>query len=323
MTDRPTDRPTEPESAHRWWKSRYDRLCGLGEYAKTNKGVEHPETTLNNNADIVWQAIQHAAQSGIGGVEPSEISRTSQESEVLKALLSQDYGKTTHNLRVQRLMGINSKQGVNYPITKETIPSEKDRSMFSCERYQFFLDADFEIGQQCCNVMKKEPANRYKRETGRVPITAMMASESRLRTQKWLKQGCNAFDAKKPMSMPMAFWTEQDVLLYIYQNKIPIASVYGEVIKENEVDGQIDMADLGLFDLGIPTLKTTGCQRTGCVFCGFGAHREKEGEGRFERLKITHPHLYEYIMKPKEEGGLNYKEIIDWINEHGDLNIKY
>lgn len=194
--------------------------------------------------------------------------------------------------------------------------------MFSCERYQFFLDAPFEIGQQCCNVMKKEPTRRYGKETGRVPITAMMASESRLRTQKWLKQGCNAFDAKKPMSMPMAFWTEQDVLLYIYQNKTPIASVYGEVVKENEVDGQLDMADLGLFDIGIPILKTTGCQRTGCVFCLFGIHREKS-PNRLERLKETHTHLYEYIMKPESEGGLGYKWKIDWVNEHGDLDIKY
>lgn len=120
----------------------------------------------------------------------------------------------------------------------------------------------------------------------------------------------------------MAFWTEQDVLLYIYQNKIPIASVYGEVIKENEVDGQLDMADLGLFDIGIPILKTTGCKRTGCVFCLFGIQREKS-PNRLERLKETHPHLYEYIMKPESEGGLGYKWKIDWVNEHGDLDIKY
>jgi hypothetical protein len=31
------------------------------------------------------------------------------------------------------------------------------------------------------------------------------------------------------------------------------------------------------------------------VFCGFGAHLEK-GEGRFVRLKRTHPKLYEYCM---------------------------
>lgn len=253
-------------------------------------------------------------------VEPSGILQTLQEHELINlALSTTDYGKVIDNAKLQLLTGIYRKNG---KATAETIPSKKDRSMFSCERYQFFLDAPFEIGQQCCNVMKKEPTRRYGKETGRVPITAMMASESRLRTQKWLKQGCNAFDAKKPMSMPMAFWTEQDVLLYIYQNKTPIASVYGEVVKENEVDGQLDMADLGLFDIGIPILKTTGCQRTGCVFCLFGIHREKS-PNRLERLKETHTHLYEYIMKPESEGGLGYKWKIDWVNEHGDLDIKY
>ena len=171
--------------------------------------------------------------------------------------------------------------------------------------------------------MKKNPSHKYQKETGRMPITAMMASESRLRTQKWLKQGCNAFDAKKPMSMPMAFWTEQDVLLYIYRNKIHLASVYGEVVKENGIPGQMDWEDYGLFELERPLLKTTGCDRTGCMFCGFGCHLEKPGEGRFERMKVTHPKQYEYIMKPWDQGGLGYKEVIDWINEHGNLHIRY
>ena len=213
----------------------------------------------------------------------------------------------------------------------ENIPSVPNRSMFSCARYQFFLDADFEISQQCCGVMKKNPVSKYHRDTGRQPITAMMASESRLRTQKWLHQGCNAFDAKKPMSMPMAFWTEQDVLLYIWKYKVPIASVYGEVVRDYEADGlmegQMTFMDLGgdweLFDVNRPTLKTTGVSRTGCMFCGFGCHREKPGEGRFERMKLTHPKQYDYIMRPKEQGGLNYKEVIDWINEHGNLHIRY
>jgi len=225
-------------------------------------------------------------------------------------------------------MGILPKSG---KATMESIPKLPDRSMYSCERYQFFLDAPFEIAQQCCGVMKKSPMNKYHRETGRQPITAMMASESRLRTQKWLHQGCNAFDAKKPMSMPMAFWTEQDVLLYIYNNKIPIASVYGEVVRDYKADGlmegQMTFRDLGgdweMLDTDRPTLKTTGCERTGCMFCGFGCHLEKPGQGRFERMKETHPKQYDYIMRPKEEGGLNYKEVIDWINEHGNLHIRY
>lgn len=195
--------------------------------------------------------------------------------------------------------------------------------MFSQEKYKFFLEAPFEISNRCCNVMKKEPFHRYAKQTGKVFMTAQMASESRLRTQKWLQNGCNGFDLKNPISNPMSFWTEQDVLLYIYQNHIPIASVYGEVVKEAEVEGQLDFEDLGIFELGRPTLRTTGCSRTGCMFCGFGCQMEPEGEGRFERLKITHPKIYDYIMRPWDEGGLGYKEVIDWINENGNLNIKY
>ena len=222
-------------------------------------------------------------------------------------------GKMLDNFRVQRLMGILPMSG---KATMENIPNEVDRSMFSCERYQFFLDAPFEISQKCCGIMKKEPFNRYHRETNKVPITAQMASESRLRTQIWLKNGCNAFQASKQMSNPMSFWTEQDVLLYIYENHIPIASVYGDVVKANEVEGQTDWSDLGIFDLDRPLLKTTGCDRTGCMFCGYGCHLEKAGEGRFERMKETHPKQYAYIMKPWDEGGLGYKEVIDWINEN-------
>lgn len=235
--------------------------------------------------------------------------------EVIKRL---PLDKAIDNYRVQRLPGILPMSG---KATVENIPSKKDRSMFSCTRYQFFLDAPFEISNKCCTVMKKEPFARYHKETSRVPFTAQMASESRLRTQVWLKHGCNAFDATKQMSNPMSFWTEQDVLLYIYQNKIPIASVYGDVIKEKEVDGQMDLEDLGLFDLGVPALKTTGCNRTGCVLCGYGAHRDKAGEGRFERLKQIHPNMYEALDHAKNSG-VTMREAIEWTNEHGNLNIR-
>lgn len=197
------------------------------------------------------------------------------------------------------------------------------RSPYNIPQWKFLLDSPFMFSHLCCNNMKKSPAKGYEKKTGRKPITAQMASESRLRTQRWLQNGCNAFNAKRKVSNPMSFWTEQDVLLYIYQNNIPIAPVYGNVVKKTEVEGQLDFEDFGIFDLGRPTLKTTGCKRTGCMFCGFGCHMEAEGEGRFERLKVTYPKIYDYIMRPWDEGGLNYKEVIDWLNEHGNLNIKY
>ena len=32
---------------------------------------------------------------------------------------------------------------------------------------------------------------------------------------------------------------------------------------------------------------------------------------------------YVYIMRPLEQGGLGYKEVVDWINEHGGFHIEY
>lgn len=200
------------------------------------------------------------------------------------------------------------------------------KTVYDYRRYKWLAGCPYFISNRCCSVMKKSPAHKYTRETGRNPITAQMASESQLRTSNWIKNGCNGFDLKIPTSNPMAFWTEQDVLLYIYTNKIPICSVYGEIVKDTEVDGQLDLEDIygkELFDLGRPLLKTTGCNRTGCMFCGFGCHLEKPGDGRFEHMKTTHPKQYDYIMRPWEQGGLGYKELIDWLNEHGNLHIRY
>ena len=58
--------------------------------------------------------------------------------------------------------------------------------------------------------------------------------------------------------------------------------------------------------------KTTGLQRTGCVFCGFGAQCEKE-PNRFQRLKQTYPKLWDYYMRSCENGGLGMREVLEYI----------
>lgn len=228
-----------------------------------------------------------------------------------------------NNLRLAIVLGMLTRNRIN-PI-QANIPS-KDRSMFSMEKYKFMLEAPFEISNKCCNVMKKAPMHEYHKRTGRNPIIATMASESRLRTQKWLQNGCNWFDTKIPTSNPMSFWTEQDVLLYIKENDIPICSVYGDVVIDyngmGQCDNQMSFADYGIFDTERPLLKTTGCKRTGCVLCGFGCHLEKEEDARFVRLKDTHPKMYALLDKI-ENNGITYRQAIDWINEHGKLNIRY
>lgn len=88
------------------------------------------------------------------------------------------------------------------------------------KRWRPLLDADFEITNKCCDVMKKRPMKKFEKET-----------------------------------------------------------------------------DKGL--------KTTGCDRTGCMFCMFGLHLEKN-PNRFERMQKTHPKQWDYIMNK-----LNGRHVID------------
>lgn len=165
-------------------------------------------------------------------------------------------------------------------------------SWFCKEKYlPLAQDTSFRISALCCDEMKKKPAKAYQKAYGTCPYLGTMTEESKVRERAWMKNGCNAFDAKVKTSQPMSFWTEQDVLHYIKDHGIEIASVYGDIMACD---------DNGCFYEPMPgmecKLKCTGCNRTGCIFCGFGVHMEK-GETRFQRLAKTHPKQYEYCMK--------------------------
>ena len=204
-------------------------------------------------------------------------------------------------------------------------------SKFEVPKYEPLLWTDFNVSAACCNVMKKNPVKQYERETGKVPILATMAEESMQREVAWLKNGCNAFDAKRPTSQPMSFWTEQDVLQYIKKYNVPSAPVYGEVeYKTNPAQRRLE--EYGVENCGSEPLCTTGCKRTGCVFCAFGA--QFDPEPRFERLKQTHPRQYDYCInggKYNENGewqpnkqGLGMGHVFDELNKiYGEGFIKY
>lgn len=152
-------------------------------------------------------------------------------------------------------------------------------------------ETQFRISPKCCDVMKKGPMKNYQKQSHNYPILGTMTEESKMRERAWMKNGCNAFDAQVKTSQPMSFWTEQDVLQYIKQEGIEIASVYGDILACDE-NGDFYEPMCGM-DC---KLKCTGCNRTGCIFCGFGIHMEK-GETRFQMLARTHPRQYEYCMR--------------------------
>lgn len=165
-------------------------------------------------------------------------------------------------------------------------------SRYNYPKYSFLLNLPILISPICCDKTKKEPSHRYGRETKMLPMVATMAEESFLRKTKWMQTGCNAFDGNNPQSKPMSFWLNQDVLHYIQQEDIPICSVYGDIMA-------YDGGNYYLSTLCDAPLKCTGCQRSGCIFCGFGAHLEKGDDRRFIRLKETHPKHWKFAI----EGG--------------------
>ncbi|MFA5704722.1 MAG: phosphoadenosine phosphosulfate reductase family protein [Advenella sp.] len=132
------------------------------------------------------------------------------------------------------------------------------------DKWQFLINAPFKISDRCCHVMKKEPVKKYEKETGRSAIVGTMAADSRLRESSYLQHGCNSFEGRA-MSTPMAFWLESNVWDYIKKYDLPYSKIY-------------DM----------------GYTRTGCMFCMFGLHMDESN--RFDRMKITHPQIYNYCM---------------------------
>lgn len=211
-------------------------------------------------------------------------------------------------------------------LTGEMQNKEGGKSTFNNEKYLPLLETSFKISNLCCHQMKSEPIIVYNKLSDKKAIIGTTTGESRRRENGWLKVGCNSFLKGKEISKPLSFWTEQDVLMYIKQNNLPICSVYGSIAEMDE--------DRNYFDgFGLSKLGCTGCDRTGCIFCAFGFHLEK-GLTRFQRLKITHPKQYNYcinggefnsegIWQPNKKGlGMGY--VFDEVNKiYGDNFYRY
>lgn len=198
-------------------------------------------------------------------------------------------------------------------------------SKYRISNYRYLLNADFSISSKCCDVMKKKPAFKYQKETGRKPIIGTMASESLNRESSWVRTGCNSFEGKHPSSQPLSFWTEQDVYHYIKKFNVPYCSVYGDIVLDEEAE-ENDQNQMNLIDFlecyePQDKLKTTGCSRTGCIFCAFGCQNDPK-PNRFQRLEETHPRQYQYCIgggetvdgkwQPTKEG-LGLGKVLDFI----------
>lgn len=215
-------------------------------------------------------------------------------------------------------------------------PNKKGK--YAMYKWEPLLHTDFLLTDACCNNMKKDPAHRFEKQ-GKHPILGTLAEESEMRKYHWIKEGCNAFVSIRPVSKPLSFWTNQDILAYIKLYHLPIASVYGNVVEcdnyyTDNVGNTVEQISLPLTCEGcLGKLRTTGADRTGCMFCLYGIHLEK-GETRIQRMKRTHPRQYEYCIGGGEyddrglwvpnQNGLGMGHVINEVNKiYGEQFIRY
>ncbi len=193
-------------------------------------------------------------------------------------VISKDVADTIEQVRKSLAKNPNAQTARIAKINGTLKDKNGQPSIYNNSRWKFLLDAPFKISYKCCEIMKKRPFKEYSKQTGKCGFIATMASESRLRTSVYLKNGCNAKKSSNPYSMPLGFWTEQDILQYLIEYKVPYCLVYGEIKQDKK----------GKY-------YTTGEHRTGCMFCMFGCHLEKS-PNRFQRMKETHPKLHDYCI---------------------------
>lgn len=169
-------------------------------------------------------------------------------------------------------------------------------------------ESDFLISPFCCDEQKENPSIEYEEQTQRYPILGLRAYESNRRKEGYYKTGCVSFSGRRPKAKPIAFFTDQDVLLYCKQNHIQLPSPYGEIVEDGMVSGQLSFFDS--FN-GCPCGKlcTTGESRTGCMFCPVGMHLDRGA--KLKRLKKYNARLYDYCMEE-----LGEKKLVEWVLSH-------
>lgn len=140
---------------------------------------------------------------------------------------------------------------------------------------------EFNISDKCCDKLKKEPIKKLAKKCNmQCSIIGTLSEESRQREIDWLNYGCNIFYQKSDnQCRPISFWTEKDIYCYIKNFNVRIADLY-----------------------------SMGYERNGCMFCGFGVEYESiGGKNRYEKLAITHPNMYKYLVD-------NFGELLDKCN---------
>lgn len=180
---------------------------------------------------------------------------------------------------------------------------KRSKKFTIAKRWLPLVWAPFKVSNKCCAFLKKQPQHELEK-LGRSSVTGLMAEESQLREHQYMTHGCvNVIANGQVKAQPMGFWTFQDVCEYYYKfPEIPLFSAYGKAVKNED----------GTYGLDGKTL------RTGCKLCLFGCAFKDNG---IHKLRELEPHTCEVALRPLEQGGFGYGQVIDYLNTYCGCDI--
>ena len=209
--------------------------------------------------------------------------------------------QTVENAEYLRSLGMMN-HTISYVIGIKKDNTNASRMTKLNSRWLPLIHAPFEVSEECCYFLKKDPQRKLEKKYNLSPILGEMAVESNSRRNAYMSTGCVYETGKdKYRGKPMGFWTEQDVYKYIKLNNLPIFKLYGEVVEDEN---------------GV--LSLTGVRRTGCKLCMFGCAFKSSG---IHQLKDLEPQTARIALKPISEGGFGYGEVIKFLNEECKCKI--
>lgn len=164
-------------------------------------------------------------------------------------------------------------------LTGITSDGRTAKSWKLAKKWIMLVNQKFDITHKCCDELKHKPINIYQKENDVFYFVGTMAENSKIRENNYLNYGCNILAGKNKSSRPLSIWTDNDIWEYIKKYNVPYCDIYDK-----------------------------GEKNTGCAYCGFGCHLEKES--RFERLRLREPKRYEQMMA-MTNNGIRYDEAIN------------
>lgn len=193
------------------------------------------------------------------------------------------------NIEISRYRNTKFPAQKKYRLTGEKPDGTFGKVGVISKKWQHVIDAPFKVTEKCCDILKKQPVQRFEKETGLRPIIGTMATESNPRKLQYVKTGCNSFKEGKEACRPLSIFTEKDIWDLIERENIQIYDIYFDQI----IDGEL----------------VTGEKRTGCAMCAFGVHMEDPDNNRFHRFAKRSPKVFRSYMEK-----LGYRSVLEFMN---------